>query len=92
MKDKYEAEKVSKGKLKEDMEKLREFYDNRIRSVEGGADLPLTVEGKNTVSSVLLHPLVTSCPRLQGFFCKHTTDNKPFCQCVIHVVPVLFGF
>jgi hypothetical protein len=47
MKDRYEAEKISKNKLESDMKKLREFYDRKITSVEGQlADLPLTADGR----------------------------------------------
>ncbi|XP_071104512.1 osmotic avoidance abnormal protein 3-like isoform X1 [Haliotis cracherodii] len=35
MADKYEMEKVGKAKLEEDMTKLRSFYDDQLRSVDG---------------------------------------------------------
>lgn len=35
MKSKYEEEKISKGKLEEDMNKLRQYYDDKIHDVEG---------------------------------------------------------
>ncbi|ESP02412.1 hypothetical protein LOTGIDRAFT_138487 [Lottia gigantea] len=35
MKEMYEAEKSNKGKLEEDMQKLRSFYDNKLQDVNG---------------------------------------------------------
>ncbi|XP_067935242.1 osmotic avoidance abnormal protein 3-like [Watersipora subatra] len=35
LKSKYEEERVSKSKLEEDMNKLREYYDDKIHDVEG---------------------------------------------------------
>ncbi|KAK3601966.1 hypothetical protein CHS0354_020727 [Potamilus streckersoni] len=47
MQKQYEEEKVGKAKLEQDMAKLREFYDVKLRTVEGQiAHLPTTAEGE----------------------------------------------
>lgn len=69
MKSKYEEEKISKGKLEEDMNKLREYYDNKIHAVEGQFrhDLPKTSEG---AFSINLFSVVINCCT-----CISITDN-----------------
>ncbi|XP_050410130.1 osmotic avoidance abnormal protein 3 isoform X2 [Patella vulgata] len=50
MKQMYEAEKTNKGRLEEDMQKLRHFYDNKLQDVNGQLDhLPSTAEGQTVV-------------------------------------------
>ena len=51
LKCKYEEEKVSKTKLEEDMNKLREYYDDRIHDVEGkhGGHIAPTSQGEPTI-------------------------------------------
>ncbi|KAK6191707.1 hypothetical protein SNE40_003322 [Patella caerulea] len=45
MKQMYEAEKTDKGRLEDDMQKLRHFYDNKLQDVNGQLDhLPSTAE------------------------------------------------
>ena len=48
LKSKYEEEKVNKSKLEEDINKLREYYDNKIHDVEGkhAGHLVGTAEGR----------------------------------------------
>ena len=42
----YEQERSNKAKLEEDMAKLRQFYDNQLKSVDGQlAHLPPTAAG-----------------------------------------------
>ena len=47
MQTEMEAERSNRGKLQADMDKLRAFYDTKLKSVDGQlADLPPTSAGK----------------------------------------------
>lgn len=58
MKAAFEAEKSNKAKLQQDMDKLRAFYDSKLKTMDGHlAHLPSTAQGKcyfNTVAQFLL--------------------------------------
>ena len=48
MQTEMEMERTNRGKLQADMDKLRAFYDTKLKSVDGQlADLPPTSAGKN---------------------------------------------
>ncbi len=48
MSQKYEEEKVGKARLEDDMSKLRRFYDDKLRSVDGQlAHLPSSAQGSS---------------------------------------------
>ena len=57
LKCKYEEEKVSKTKLEEDMNKLREYYDDRIHDVEGkhGGHIAPTSQGEPSMIFIAIY-------------------------------------
>lgn len=54
----FEMEKSNKAKLQQDMDKLRTFYDNKVKNLDSRLiDLPTTAQGEYPVMKCEMHVL-----------------------------------